>query len=221
MQLLAGALLERPPGPKYTADLHFAELAPQSPLPKPATLAKWRKALPLELELGLRAPPEAWSPPEGPLRAGEALDRGIRWLSEAADALEASILVLGTGAAVMTGARDRERLRDYFGRLPRIEGRTIVWRPTGLWEPDAVQAMARSLGVVGGFDAVDDPVPAGELVYGSLLAEGLRRSFSHAQLLDVLDKLNASGAARAFVSVESPQSFREARLLQALSEGRE
>ena len=80
--------------------------------------------------------------------------------------------------------------------------------------------MARSLGVVGGFDAVDDPVPPGELIYGSLQAEGLRRTFSHAELADVLAKLEASGASRAFVSIDSPQSFREARLLQALSEGR-
>ncbi len=35
MQLLAGALMERPPGPKYTAELRFAELEPQTPLPKP------------------------------------------------------------------------------------------------------------------------------------------------------------------------------------------
>jgi hypothetical protein len=53
-----------------------------------------------------------------------------------------------------------------------------------------------------------------------LLAEGFRRSFSHALLLEVLDKLQSSGASRAFVTIESGQSFREARLLQALSEGR-
>jgi uncharacterized protein YecE (DUF72 family) len=220
MQLLAGALLERPPGPKYTAELHFAELAPQKPLPKPATLAKWRKELPNGFELALRAPEGSWNTPKGPLRLGKGLDQGLGWLSEAADALGASFVVVATGAAVMTGARDRERLRDYFTRLPRREGCMIVWRPTGLWEPEAVQAMARSLSVVGGFDAVDDPVPHANVVYGSLLAEGLRRSFSHAQLRDVLDKLQASGAARAFVSIDSPQSFREARLLQALSEGR-
>ena len=81
--------------------------------------------------------------------------------------------------------------------------------------------MARSISIVGGFDAVDDPVPDASLVYGSLVAEGLRRSFSHAQLLDVLGKLQASVATRAFISIDSPQSFREARLLQALSEGRE
>ncbi|MGB5701686.1 MAG: hypothetical protein WBM48_02620 [Polyangiales bacterium] len=221
MELLAGALLERPPGPKYSSELAFAELAPQNPLPKPGTLAKWRKGLPDGFELGLRAPESTWNPPDGPLRTGAALDEGVSWLSEASEALGASILVVATGPTVTTGARDRNRLRAYFDRLPRRDGLTIVWRPTGLWEPETVQSMARSLGISGGFDAVNDPVPEGGVVYGSLLAEGLRRSFSHAQLIDVLDKLRASDVDRAYVSVDSPQSFREARLLQALSEGRE
>ena len=133
------------------------------------------------------------------------------------------MIVVSTSAAVTTGARDRERLRAYFGRIPRAEGRLIVWRPTGLWEPETVQTMASALSrSSGGFDAVDEPAPElRDVLYTSLLAEGLRRSFSHALLLEVLDKLQSSGASRAFVTIESGQSFREARLLQALSEGRE
>ncbi len=91
MELLAGALLERPPGPKYTSELRFAELAPQSPLPKPGTLAKWRQKLPDGFELALRAPETSWQSPDGPLRPSRELDAGIRWLSEAADALQASM----------------------------------------------------------------------------------------------------------------------------------
>ena len=221
MELLAGALLEGPPGPKYASELAFAELALQVPLPKPGTLAKWRQRLPERFELALRAPSPSWQSPGGPLRPSDELDAGIRWLSEAADALQASILVVATGAAVTTGARDRQLLKDYFARIPRADQRLIVWRPTGLWEPEMRQAMASTLSVIGGFDGIDDPVPEGDAVYASLLAEGLRRSFSHAQLLDVLDKLQRSSASRAFVTIESGQSFREARLLQALSEGRE
>jgi hypothetical protein len=155
------------------------------------------------------------------LRPSSELDAGLGWLSEAADALQASMIVVATGPAVTTGARDRERLREYFGRIPRVEDRLIVWRPTGLWEPETVQMMASVLSVVGGFDAIDDPAPSSDVLYASLLAEGFRRSFSHALLLEVLDKLQSSGASRGFVTVESGQSFREARLLQALSEGTE
>ncbi len=221
MQLLAGALLERPPGPKYLEELGFAELSPREPLPKPDTLAKWRQKLPEGFTLGLRAPERCWRSEEGALRPAQSLDAGLRWLQEASEALGAAVIVVSTDASVTTGARDRERLRDYFRRIPRQEGRTIVWKPSGLWEPRAVQSMADSLSVVGGVDAIDDPVPQAEVVYASLLAEGLRRSFSHAQLLEVLDKLRGSSASRAFVTIESAQSFREAKLLQALSEGRE
>ncbi len=219
MDLLAGALLERPPGPKYVSALRYAELAPIAPLPKPNTLARWRRELPPGFQLGLRAPEASWRSSDGPLRLSDELELGLGWLAEAADALEASVVVIATGAAVTTGTRDRERLRAYFSRIPRVAGRVVVWRPTGLWEPEVRQGMADSLLVVGGFDAIDDPAPAADVLYASLRAEGLRRSFSHAQLLEVLAKLEHSGASRAFVSIESAQSFREARLLQSLFEG--
>jgi uncharacterized protein YecE (DUF72 family) len=220
VKLFAGAVLERPPGQKYVSELRFAELAPQRPLPKPATLERWRKKLPSGFEVALRAPNACFESPSGPLRAGPELDAGLRWLEEAVNALEARILVVPTGATVTTGARDRERLRDFFARMPRAGDRVIAWKPSGLWEPDAVRAMAATLSVLGGVDPIDDPIPNGEVVYAHLLAEGLRRSFSHAQLLEALDKLERSGASSVYVSIESPQSFREARLLQALSEGR-
>ena len=221
MQLLAGALLERPPGPKYAAALRFAELAPQNPLPKPQTLAKWRKGLPDVFELALRVPRSVWNPPEGPLRNTEQLEDGLDWLSKATESLRPSLLVLATGASVTTGARDRERLRGFIDRLPRRDGTRIVWRAAGLWEAAAVQSFARTLGIVGGFDPMSDPAPRGDVAYGSLSAEGLRRSFSHALLLDVIDGLHACEANKAYVTIDSPQSFREAGLLQSLSEGGE
>ncbi|MGD8316386.1 MAG: DUF72 domain-containing protein [Myxococcales bacterium] len=219
MQLFAGAMLDRPPGPKYTAELRFAELAPKAPLPKPSTLAKWRQGLPEGFQIALRAPEPCWHSSAGPLRLNDELRAAMGWLTEAANALEASLIVVATGAAITTGARDRERLREYFSEMPRATGRAMVWRPTGLWEPQTLQRFANELSIIGGFDAVDDPVPGAEILYATLTAEGLRRSFSHAQLQDVVDKLQHSAASRAFVTIDSPQSFREAKLLQALSEG--
>lgn len=220
MQVFAGTLLQRPPGRKYAAELRFAELAPRAPLPKPATLARWRKNLPAGFEIALRVPDECWLSPAGPLRLDEDLGAAVGWLTEAAGALEAALVVVATGAAITTGARDRDRVREYFAEVVRATGRVVVWRPTGLWEPAALQRIANELSIIGGIDAVDDPVPNTETVYATLTAEGLRRSFSHAQLLEVLDKLRHSHASRAFVSIDSAQSFREASLLQALSEGR-
>ena len=221
MQLFAGALLERPPGPKYTEALGFAELALTGPLPKPHTLTKWRSSLPEGFRLALRVPRTCWSTSSGPLRPGDELDAGLSWLSDAVDALAPELLVLATSSDVTTGARDRQRLRDFIARLPRPDGTTIAWRASGLWEPDAVERLARGLDVLPGFDPVDDPAPAGSILYGSLVAEGLRRSFSHALLLDVIDSVASSSAEVAYVTIDSSQSFREAKLLQTLAEGGE
>jgi hypothetical protein len=221
MELLAGALLERPPGPKYTAELRFAELALTGPLPKAQTLAKWRSSLPEDFQLALRIPAPCWRSSTGPLRPGDELDAGLEWLSAATDVLRPVLLVLHTSSEVTTGARDRTRLNEYVSRLPRLGGTRLVWRASGLWEPDSVRRASRTMGVLPGFDPVDEPPPDGDVVYGSLLAEGLRRSFSHALLLDILDNLSASAAETAYVTIDSPQSFREARLLQSLAEGGE
>ena len=97
------------------------------------------------------------------------------------------------------------------------QGVVAVCDQVGDGDLDAVMA---GDGPVVVLDAVTDPAPRSDVVYASLRAEGLLRSFSHAQLLEVLEKLRASGAAHAFVTIHSENSFREARLLQALAEGR-
>ena len=219
MEFFAGAVLDRPPGSKYASALGYAELSLGAPLPKPATMARWRKELPPGFRLGLRAPEACWSSDAGPLRPCETLDRGVGWLQEAIDALETSVVVVATGASVTTGARDRARLREYFARFPRKEGCFVVWRPTGLWEPELLRGAAPSLSVVAGFDAIDDPAPHGRQLYGSLRAEGFRQAFSVAQLADVAEKVRDAGAVEAFVSIESPHAFREAQQLQMLFEG--
>ena len=214
MSQLAGAVLPRIPGPKYAAALRFVELDLQSPLPKHRTLASWRAALPADFRLALRVPKAAWHPTSGPLRPGAELDEGLRWLSSAAEGLAADLLVVVTGPEVTTGRRDRDRLSEYFARLPRVDQRIVVWKPRGLWEPSAVQDLASTLSVVGGFDPLDDPAPSGRLRYGSLSAEGFRQSFSPSQLQEVAHKMR--GAEHAFVSISSPRSFEEARLLQSI-----
>lgn len=221
MQLFAGALLERPPGPKYTEALDFAELALTGPLPKPQTLTKWRTSLPEGFRLALRVPRSCWTTSSGPLRPGEEMDAGLAWLSSAVESLAPELLVLATSSDVTTGARDRQRLRDYVARLPRPDGVAVAWRASGLWEQDSVERLARDLDVLPGFDPVDDAPPAGTVIYGSLVAEGLRRSFSHALLLDVIDSVASSSAEVVYVTIDSPQSFREAKLLHSLAEGGE
>ncbi len=172
--------------------------------------------MPDGFRVALRAPVESWKSASGALRGGSDLDAGLQWLGDAADALQAELLVVDTGREVTTGQRDRDRLTEYFAQVPRAEGRVLVWRATGLWEPGPLQKMSESISVLGGFDPVDDPPPRGPCLYGCLEAEGLRRSFSHAQLMDVADTIRGASPERAFITISSPQSFKEAQLLQSL-----
>lgn len=215
----AGATLDRPPGPKYRSALRFAEIALGAPLPRVATLARWREALGDDMELGLVAPRPTLVSPRGPLRLDDDLEDAVGWLLEAADALAVRALVFPTGAEVTTGQRDRDRLAAYFDRIPEVEGRLRVWAPAGLWEPDMAEAHARALGLVYGFDPLEAPVPAGPVAYGRLRAIGARRRFGEGLLFEVQDRLQACGAEEAYVTIESPRSFREAVALQQAIDG--
>lgn len=218
MPLLAGALLERTPGPKYIADLRYAELNLSTPLPKPSTLRRWREKLPEDFQLALRAPKAVW---QGVAGGGSArgTDADATWLNEAADALGAVLVVLATGPGITTGQRDRDRLERLFQQIDQGDDRKLAWRPTGLWEPETVQQLAARCGVLAGFDPLEDPTPTVDPLYGSLVAEGFRRSFSHALLGDVATLVQASGATQAYITIASNQSFQEAKLLQSLLQG--
>lgn len=216
MDLLAGPVLERPPGQRPGSAFRYAELAPRPPLPKATTLQRWRSCFAAETSLGLRLPEACWLGDRGPLRPDE---RAIGWVEEAIATLRPATVVLRTGSRVTTGARDRQRLRAYVSALPDLGEARLVWRATGLWEPDVLQSMAKSLGVIGGIDGIDDPVPATDVVYVALEAEGLRRSFSKSVLSEISNALTRAPVREAFVAIESNQSIREAASLQALFEG--
>lgn len=216
--LHAGALLERAPGPKYVEVLQFAELAPRAPVPKASTLASWRDKLPEGFELALVAPRPAVASSKGPMQIDEDLEAGISWLVEAADALRARAIVVVTESELTTGQRDRDRLKAYFDRIPR-EGRMIVWSAGGLWEPDEAQRFARRLGVTCAYDPLEDEAPDEEILYARLKAVGGRKSFPEGALMDVYERVIATGAAEAYVALESPRSFKEAAKLQQIASG--
>lgn len=215
----AGAAIERPPGPRYLAELHFAELAPRAPLPKSGTLKKWRASLPDGFLCALVAPPEALASARGPLRFDDALQAAIAWLREAADAVDARAIVLPTPREMTTGQRDRDLLARYVERLDRKDGRPLVWAPGGLWEPGAAARFAERIEVVCAYDPVETVPPPGPLSYARLQAIGGRTRFPEPLLEEVLDRVAGAGADEAFVSIRSPRSFREAVQLQQLADG--
>lgn len=216
--LHVGATVERPPGPKYSAALGFAELTFPSSWPRRSTLAKWRKTAG-DLECAVVAPRGATHGDRGPFRWDPGLEERFAWYVDALDALDAHA-VIPTGSEISTGSRDRERLADFLARIPRREGRHIVWAPQGLWTLDLAQPFAADLEVLCAFDPLEDDPPPGPVAYARLKAVGGRQRFSEGLLYEIVEALQEAGYDQAYVALESPRSFQEAvRLQQLAAEG--
>jgi hypothetical protein len=216
--LLAGSALDRLPGPKYAAQLRFAELLPRPPLPRTATLRRMRHELPEGLTLALRAPQSTLSSARGALRFDAELERSFEWLLQARDALNAKLVVLPTAADLTPGPRDRELLSTLAARLPREPDRYWVWAPSGPWEVEDAARLASSLDLVLAFDPLLQPRPPGPVVYARLLALGARRSFSDGLLEEVTALLEAEPEAESFVTIDAPRSFEYAVRLQKIAD---
>lgn len=216
--LHVGALIERPPGPKYCAALRFAELAPRTPLPRAGTLAKARAGLPGDFVFALRAPRSCIVSARGTLRIDEQLETGIAWLLTAADALRARAVVFNTPADLTPGARSRDLLREYVQRLPRVEDRDYVWLPQGVWEAADAQAVCAELGLCYGCDPLESKPGKGDVAYATLRALGHRASFSTAALSDAIANTLRHEPATAFMSVDAERAFDIARRLRKLTE---
>jgi len=214
--ILAGATLERPPGRKYVEALRFAELTFPSSRPKRATLQRWRKSLPAELEVALVAPRATRISALGAFRFDEELEKNIAWLVGALSATDAH-LVIPTGTELSTSTRDRERFAAWLARIPRRPGRHVIWAPTGLWESELARPFAEELGVICAFDPLEDDVPAGPIGYARLQALGGRQRFGEGLLSEVLDALDEAEHEKTYVAIQSERSFREAKMLQLLA----
>jgi hypothetical protein len=215
--LLIGSVVQRMPGPKYTAELDFAELQLREPLPRVSTLRRQRHEAPEGLALALRAPARALTSARGPLRFDAELERGLAWLLEASDALAACAVLLPTPVELTPGQRSRDLLAQFAARLPRTDGRRWVWAPRGPWEPLDRYRFADSLGLACAFDPMLEPVPKIGASYARLQALGTRRNFPEGALQDVLELLDPS--RESWVSIESPRAFREAAMMQRLALG--
>ncbi|MEM9193244.1 MAG: hypothetical protein AAGF12_28980 [Myxococcota bacterium] len=209
-----GASIERMPGPKYREHLRFAELALRAPLPRRATLTRWRKETP-EPVLAVLAPESSVVSEHGPLRDSDQLTAGKTWLAEAAAALEATAVVVCTDGRVSTGQRDRDRLRGYFDSLNLPEGCRPVWIAGGLWEAEDAFAFAERMGVIHGSDPLEAD-PLGDVYYGRIRGIGMRTRISEGMLMEVEARLSALAASEAFVSIESERSVGEAEKLAAM-----
>jgi len=214
--LLFGSVLDRPPGPKYAASLGFAELALRDPLPRIPTLRKQRGGLGAAMKLALRAPKAAVSGARGPMRVDESLERGIEWLLQAQDALQAAMIVLPTPPELTPGARSRALLAAYVERLRAATDATLVWAPRGPWDAETAAEVAQQNGLTLAFDPMVDPRPEGPAVYARLTSLGVRRSFADAALEQALETILEQPTSELHVAIDSDRSFQQAQRMQAL-----
>lgn len=215
----AGTVVPEPPGPKYQKALDFAEIAPAEPLPRVATIERWRPRIPEGFVTSFVVPASARRSDKGAFRFDDAMRAALDWTREAADRLGARFVVVPTGPELTTGQRDRDLLAAWAESLALPEGRELVWHPTGLWDREIAAPFARKLGVVLAFDPLESDPPEGErLVYARLRAMGMRSRFDETALLDILDALASSDADEAFVAIDSPRSFKEATRLAQLAQ---
>jgi uncharacterized protein YecE (DUF72 family) len=223
MQIHVGASLDRPPGPKYSAALSFAELRFPSSRPKPKTLERWRSSIGEGFVVSIMAPKACTDGSSGPFKLDAALEVELEWLSQAAQATGARALVIPTHRAISTGARDRERLARYFEALrARAPEAALVWQPGGLWDLDLAAPQADKLGVTLAIDPLDaEAIPDVPLLYLRLVAIGARSRISPGMSVEVVERLREHAAEEAFVVIQSERSVREAASLAALLAGDE
>ncbi len=213
-----GCLLDRLPGVRLTEKLAFFELGPRPPIPKYGTFARFRKAANPALEVGLVAPRNTWLTPKGPMRAGPELDAGVEWLLRATDSIGANVIVVPTGAELTPGERDRNLTADFFERL-RPSGKTLVFAPGGLWEPEQGVPFVEKIGAVYGFDPLEHDAPRGAIVYARIRPMGVRARLSEGHLMRAAERLLAADCEHIYVSIASEHGPRDAlRMLKALNE---
>jgi hypothetical protein len=214
--IYAGCTVARLLSPKLASSMGFFEFAPKPPLPSFATLARYRKLLAPEVQLALVAPKSSWLGPRGALRPGAELDAGLAWLKRASDILKAGAIVIATGAELSTGERDRQLLAEFTRALGAATGRLLVIAPRGLWEAEHGAAFARQTGTVYGFDPLEDDAPPGPILYARVHPMGARPRLTDGHLAQIGERVRAAQSERAFVSIESEESLRDARRLAKL-----
>lgn len=216
-----GCLLDRLPGARLTERLNFFELSPRPPIPKFGTFARFRKSVPESLEVSLVAPKSTWLTPRGPMRPGKELDEGVQWILRAADSIGASVIVVPTAAELTPGERDRTLTAAFFERL-QPSGKTLVFAPGGLWEPEQGVPFVEKIGAVYGFDPLEHDAPQGAIVYARIKPMGVRARLSEGHLARAAERLLAADCEHIYVSIASEHGPRDAgRMLAALSEASE
>ena len=157
-------------------------------VPKAAVGRKIRETAPPHIRFAVEMPSAFFEGPEKNAKLGGDLSRYGQFqttdeqkrlferLNRFADNLESDTLVLLTPAAFTPTPKMQEILATFLSAMP-IEGRTIVWQPSGPWTETQTQSFAKSHQLVLAVDPLRDDIPAGPVAYlrlGPFAAMGSR-----------------------------------------------
>ena len=179
----------------YADKYNLVELAPvDTPLPKPKKLAVWREQVPPSFAFSVVLPRIVAT-----LKPSDAFDDALSVSLEAATALQASCIVLHTPASVRPTNRNRERVAQLRERLPK-DGHVLAWHAAGIWEAEDFMATAQAAGWLPVFDAAQEPLPPGPVVYTRIRAIGHASQMGHQRIAQVAHQL--AGRREAYVIVD-------------------
>ncbi len=181
---------------KYARRFDMVELRPvDTPLPGPKKLASWRTKVPPAFAFSVVLPRVV-----AELSPSAAFDQALDQCIESARVLQASCIVLATPASVRPTARNRERITALADRLP-ANGHLLAWHAGGIWEAEDVVATACLGGWLPIFDAVQEPLPPGPIVYTRIHAVGQATRLGADRIARIAEQL--AGRRDAYVVVDS------------------
>lgn len=191
---------------RYAERYDLVELRPvDTPLPRAPKLEAWRASVPPAFAFSVVLPQA--------VAALEPSDEALATSLEVARVLQARAIVLATTPAVRPTQKNRDRIAALAERLPRA-GPLLAWHAMGMWEPEDVMETAYKAGFLPVFDAAQEALPPGPLVYTRIRAIGQAARLGTDRIQRIADQL--AGRREAFVVVDEIVAPRVKRGLEQM-----
>lgn len=169
--------------------------------PRPETLRRWRKAAPPGFAFAIKAWQLITHPATSPtyrrlrtpldparreqcgaFRRTDVVEMAFQRTMEAAEALDARVVLFQTPASFGPEPRLVEQLREFFRAHPP-GARRFVWEPRGAWPGELVRAICEELHLIHGVDPfVSRPTTTGTAYFRLHGIGGYRHRFSDEEL---------------------------------------
>jgi uncharacterized protein YecE (DUF72 family) len=197
---------------KYAERFDMVELRPlDTPLPKGEKLKRWRAEVAPGFAFSVVLPAAVAG-----LTPGGPLDQALADTLEAARVLQANALLLATPPSVRPTKQNRERLLKLAERLP-ANAHVRAWQANGLWDPQEVMELAYQANLVPVFDAAQEPLAPGPIVYTRIRALGHGAMVGAERIMRIAEQLSDRREAYVVADREVAGKLR-AGLRQALAQ---